>query len=134
MTPIFKNTLVSREDIGAHVKDHLERVDRIKCPLWKLFRKRDSIRISSLEVVPGKRSYCHQSPPLGAILPQKSFLPFVNQVTEASREGDKNPDCKILSDLYKLLGNSSTNRTSQTKSICQQKKRHDTGHCKTCKT
>ena len=44
-------------------------------------------------------------------VPHKSFLPFVNQVTEARREGDKNPDCKILSDLYKLLGNSSYGKT-----------------------
>ena len=44
-------------------------------------------------------------------IPQKSFLPFVNQVTEAHREGDKNPDCKILSDLYKLLGNRSYGKT-----------------------
>ena len=32
MTPIFKNTLVSREDVGEHMKDHLEREGRIKRP------------------------------------------------------------------------------------------------------
>ena len=36
ITPIFKNTLVSREDVGEHMKDHLEREDRIKCPQRQL--------------------------------------------------------------------------------------------------
>ena len=54
-------------------------------------------------------------------MPDKSFLPFVNQVTEARREGYKNPDCKILSDLYKLLGNSSYGKT-----ICNKQNFTDT--------
>ena len=54
-------------------------------------------------------------------VPHKSFLPFVNQVTEARRDGDKNPDCKILSDLYKLLGNSSYGKT-----ICNKQNFTDT--------
>ena len=45
----------------------------------------------------------------------------VNQVTEARREGDKNPDCKILSHLYKLLGNSSYGKT-----ICNKQNFTDT--------
>ena len=32
MTPIFKNTLVSRNNVGAHMRDHLQRADRIKRP------------------------------------------------------------------------------------------------------
>ena len=36
MTPIFKNTLVSRNDVGEHMKDHLQREDRIKQPQRQL--------------------------------------------------------------------------------------------------
>ena len=36
MTPIFKNTLVSRNDVGAHIRDHLQRADRIKRPQHQL--------------------------------------------------------------------------------------------------
>ena len=44
-------------------------------------------------------------------IPEKTFEGFVNEVTEARRQGDRNADCKILSDLYKLLGNSSYGKT-----------------------
>ena len=43
--------------------------------------------------------------------PEKTFNPFVKEVTKARRSGDENSDCKIMSDLYKLLGNAAYGKT-----------------------
>ena len=58
-------------------------------------------------------------------IPQKSSLPL----TEARREGDKTPDCKILFDLYKQLGNSSYGKT-----ICNKTELHITRYMSPEKT
>ena len=36
MTPMFKNTLVSRDDVGAHMRDHLKSEGKIKIPQRQL--------------------------------------------------------------------------------------------------
>ncbi len=39
--------------------------------------------------------------------PQRCFQHFVDPVVEARREGDKNPDSRVVADTMKLLGNKS---------------------------
>ena len=97
------------------MKDHLEREDRIKCPQRQLigsyFTEEILLGIPLLKWYLEKGLLVTRIHLLVQYIPQKSFLPFVNQVTEVRREGDKNPDCEILTDLYKLLGNSSYGTT-----------------------
>ena len=125
MTPIFKNTLVSRDDVGAHMREHLKSEGKIKIPQRQLigsyFAQKILLGSPLLKWYLEKGLLVTTVHLLVEYVPDKSFLPFVNQVTEARREGDKNPDCKILSDLYKLLGNSSYGKT-----ICNKQNFTDT--------
>ena len=125
MTPIFKNTLVSRDDVGEHMRDHLKSEGKIKIPQRQLigsyFAQNILLGSPLLKWYLDKGLIVTTVHLLVEHVPHKSFLPFVNQVTEARREGDKNPDCKILSDLYKLLGNS-----SYVKTICNKQNFTDT--------
>ena len=125
MTPIFKNTLVSRNDLAEHMRDHVQREDRIKRPQRQLigsyFAKEILLGLPLLKWYLEKGLVVTTVHMLVQYVPHKSFLPFVNELTEARREGDKNPDCKILSDLYKLLGNSSYGKT-----ICNKQNFTDT--------
>ena len=97
------------------MKDQLKREGRIKRPQRQLigsyFAEGILLGTPLLKWYLEKGLLVTRVRPLVQYIPQKSFLLIVNQVTEASREGDKNPDCKILSDLYKLLGNSSYGKT-----------------------
>ena len=49
--------------------------------------------------------------------PKATFADFADEVTRARCGGDANPDEKILSDCYKLMGNSSYGKT-----ICNKQK------------
>ena len=125
MSPIFKNTLVSRDDVGEHIRDHLKSEGTIKILQRQLIGSYFAQKI--LLGSPLLKWYLEKGLVVTTVhllveyVPHKLFLPFVNQVTEARREGDKNPDCKILSDLYKLLGNSSYGKT-----ICNEQNFTDT--------
>ena len=125
VTPIFKNTLVSRNDTDEHMRDHLQRKDRIKRPQRQLigsyFAKEILLGSPLLKWYLEKGLVVTKVHMLVQYVPHKSFLPFVNQVTEAQREGDKNPHCKILLDLYKLLSNS-----SYCKTVCNKQNFTDT--------
>ena len=125
MTPIFKNTLVSRDDVGEHMRDHLKSEGKIQILQRQLigsyFAQKILLGSPLLKWYLQKGLIVTTVHLLVEYVPHKSFLPFVNQVTEARREGDKNPDCKILSDLYKLLGNSSYGKT-----ICNRQNFTDT--------
>ena len=115
MTPIFKNTLVSRNDVGAHMRDHLQRADRIKRPQRQLigsyFAKEILLRSPLLKWYLEKGLIVTKVHMLVQYVPHQSFSPFDNQVTEAWR------------DLYKLLGNSSYGKT-----ICNKQNFTDTRH------
>jgi G:T-mismatch repair DNA endonuclease (very short patch repair protein) len=115
MTPIFKNALVSREDVGPHMKEFLESHDRLKKPQRQLIGSFYGEKI--LFGTPLLQWYLQKGLVVSKVYllveytPEHTFEPFVKQVTEARRLGDKNVECKILSDLYKLLGNSSYGKT-----------------------
>ena len=120
MTPIFKNAMVSRSDVGDHMREHLKKHDRLKQPQRQLIGSYFGDKI--LLGTPLLKWYLEKGLKVTRVhllvqyTPQKSFLPFVEQVTEARRLGDTDRNCKILSDLYKLLGNSSYGKT-----ICNKK-------------
>ena len=115
MTPIFKNTLVGRENVGLHMKEYLETRDKLKKPQRQLIGSYHGEKI--LLGTPLLKWYLEKGLVVTKVyvlveyVPEETFKPFVEEVTHARRLGDENLECKILSDLYKLLGNSSYGKT-----------------------
>ena len=110
LPPLFKNTNVSREDIGEHMETY--------CINNKLMRQPRRTLISSffgenvLLTTPLLKWYLQQGLVVTDIQqiveykPNACFKRFGENVTFARREGDKNTDSSILADTWKLLGNS----------------------------
>ena len=115
MTPIFKNSLVSLDDVGDHMRKYLEASGKLKQPQRQLIGSFYGNGI--LLGTPLLQWYLQKGLKVSKVhlvveyTPEKTFEPFVQQVTAARRRGDENVECKILSDLYKLLGNSSYGKT-----------------------
>ena len=115
MTPIFKHADVSREDVGDHMKRYLEETNTLTRPRKQLIGSYYGIKI--LLGTPLLHWYLKKGLKVTRVYtvvqynPDRTFLPFVNEVTEARRSGDLNKESKIMSDLYKLLGNSSYGKT-----------------------
>ena len=110
LPPIFKNTNVSRDDIGEHMNKY--------CIENKLLAQPRRTLISSffgkhiMLTTPLLKWYLHQGLIVTDIQqvveykPNACFKQFGEKVTSARREGDKNTDSSILADTWKLLGNS----------------------------
>ena len=115
MAPIFKNTNVSREDVGCHMKSFLEANDKLKTPQRQLigsfFGEKILLGTPLLQWYLRKGLIVTKVYFVVEYTPEQTFKPFVEQVTEARRLGDAKSECKIISDLYKLLGNSSYGKT-----------------------
>ena len=115
MTPIFKNSLVGLGDVGDHMKRYLEASGKLKQPQRQLIGSFFGNGI--LLGTPLLKWYLDHGLLVSKVhlvvqyTPEETFKPFVHEVTAARRKGDENVDCKILSDLYKLLGNSSYGKT-----------------------
>jgi hypothetical protein len=115
MTPIFKNTVVSKDDVGEHMRAYLEASGKLKQPQRQLIGSFHGTGL--LLGTPLLKWYLNKGLIVSKIYllveytPEKTFETFVQEVTSARRKGDENVDCKILSDLYKLLGNSSYGKT-----------------------
>ena len=115
MTPIFKNKLVSREDVGVHMKEYLEENNKLTKPQRQLigsyYGEKMLLGTPLLQWYLKKGLVVTQVYIVVEYTPEKTFNPFVKEVTEARRSGDENSDCKIMSDLYKLLGNAAYGKT-----------------------
>ena len=109
--PIFKNTLVSRSDIGDLMKDYAED-EKL------LFQPRNML-ISSSTLQNGTLTtplllFFVQ---LGLVVtkihrfveytPNKCFNSFLQSAVDARRRGDKNPHSSVIAETMKLLANSS---------------------------
>ena len=115
MSPIFKNTLVGREQLGdnmrklAEEKGYLKRASRMlvgsmrgdRVLLFSGLAKwylQHGLEIKEIyELV----EYC----------PRAVFKDFGESVSNARREGDADPNKKILADTSKLIGNSCYGKT-----------------------
>ena len=115
MTPIFKNVQVSRDDVGPHMKSFLEENEKLKRPQRQLigsyFGEKILLGTPLLQWYLNKGLIVSKVHLVVEYLPEHTFQNFVDEVTKARRMGDKDTSCKILSDLYKLLGNSSYGKT-----------------------
>ena len=115
MPPIFKNANVSKDDIGDHMREYCDSNKLLSQPRRTLIGSFFAKAI--LLTTPLIQWYLEHGLVVTDIhkvieyRPQRCFEKFGETVTAARREGDKNPDSSILSDTFKLLGNSSYGKT-----------------------
>ena len=115
LPPIFKNTYVSIDDLGSHMKKY--------CIERKLMTQPRRTLISSfygkeiLLATPLLKWYIEHGLKIEKIQqiveyrPQKCFKNFGDTVTQARIMGDRNQDSSILADTMKLVGNSAYGKT-----------------------
>ena len=109
--PLFKNTLVSREDIGPFMQSIAEEHNLLKKPRKMLL---SSYYLKKGMVITPMLIYLLE---LGLRIetlysvieyePSKCFESFVDEVVEARRNGDTNENSSVVAETMKLIGNSS---------------------------
>ena len=115
MTPIFKNTNISREDIGETMKAYADTHGLLSQPRRSLIGSYHAKGI--LLSTPMLRWYVLNGLRVTHIYqtieytPQACFKDFGEKVSKARRQGDLNPDSAIIADTMKLLGNSGYGKT-----------------------
>ena len=115
MTPIFKNTDISIDDIGEHMKKYAQENNMMSQPRRSLIGSYFGKAI--LLTTPLLKWYLEH----GLIVtkvhqvveywPKACFKPFGEQVSQARREGDIDVDKAVLAETMKLLGNSGYGKT-----------------------
>ena len=109
--PIFKNTLVSRSDIGDLMKNYAKEERLMSQPrkmLISIFTLQNGTLITPLLlfylqvdlVVTKIHRFVEYSP-------EKCFNSFVQAAVDARRKGDENPNSSVVAETMKLLSNSS---------------------------
>ena len=109
--PIFKNTLVSKNDIGDLTKTYTEEEGIMSQPRKML--------ISSFTIQNGTLIFplllfyvqlglvCTKIHRFVEYTPKKCFNSFVQSAVDARRQGDENPKSSVVAETIKLLANSS---------------------------
>ena len=115
MPPIFKNVEVSKDDIGAHMHQYCENNKIMSQPrrtlIGSFFGKDILLTTPLLQWYLEHGLIVTDIQKVVEYRPQRCFEKFGETVSDARRQGDKNPDSSILSDTFKLLGNSSYGKT-----------------------
>ena len=112
--PIFKNTLVSKSDIGDLMKNYAEEERLLSQPRKTLI---SSFTLQNGTLMSPLLLFCLH---LGLVCtkihrfvkyaPKKCFNSFVQSAVDAGRQGDKNPNSSVVAETMKLLANSSYGR------------------------
>ena len=121
MTPIFKNTTVRREDIGP-LMENFARQNKVmsqprRCLIGSYFGKK------ILLTTPLLHWYLEHGLKVTKIYsviewkPSKCFKAFGDAVSEARRDGDKDPAKGLIAETMKLLGNSGYGKTVTNKEM-----------------
>ena len=109
--PIFKNTLVSRDDIGPLMKDYAEKEKLMPQPrkmLISSFTLENGTLITPILLFYLKLGLkCTKIYRFVQYTPRKCFNTFVQSAVNARREGDENPNSSVVAETMKLLANSS---------------------------
>ena len=113
--PIFKNTTVTRNDIGPFMRDHTEEHDIMSAPHRMLVGsyRGDKILLSTSLLM----WYLMHGLIVDHVYqvveyePKPCFRHFGESVSKARRAGDADPDKAIIADTMKLLGNSGYGKT-----------------------
>jgi hypothetical protein len=115
MPPIFKNIEVSRDDIGYHMKTYAEERNVMNQPRKCLFGSMLGEKIMVISPLLKwnvehrlKVTHIHQ---VVEYTPATCFQKFGEQVSEARRAVDADPEKKIVAETHKLDGNSSYGKT-----------------------
>ena len=109
--PIFRNTLVSKSDIGDLMKNYAE-VERILSQPRKMLISSFTLQNGTL-ITHLLKFYlqlglvCTKVHRFDEYTPMKCFNSFVQSAVDARRQGDKNPNSSVVAEKMKLLPNSS---------------------------
>ena len=115
MQPIFKNTTVTRDDIGSFMQQYAEEHDIMSTPRRMLVGSYRGEKI--LLATPLLRWYLAHGLVVDRVYqiieyePKPCFQNFGDSVSPARRAGDADPDKSIIADTMKLLGNSAYGKT-----------------------
>ena len=115
MQPIFKNTTVTRDDIGPFMRQYAEEHDIMSTPRRMLVGSFHGIKL--LLATPLLRWYLAHGLVVDRVYqvvsyePNPCFQNFGDSVSAARRAGDADPDKSIIADTMKLLGNSAYGKT-----------------------
>ena len=115
MQPIFKNTTVTRDDIGPFMRQYAEEHDIMSTPRRMLVGSFHGIKL--LLATPLLRWYLAHGLVVDRVYqvvsyePNPCFQRFGESVSTARRAGDADTDRAIIGDTMKLLGNSAYGKT-----------------------
>ena len=109
--PIFKNTVVSRNDIGDLMKEYAEKEGIMSQPRRMLI---SSFHLKNGTIITPLLLYylhlgleCTKIHRFVQYTPKKCFSSFVQSAVNARRQGDENPNSSVVAETMKLLANSS---------------------------
>ena len=128
MQPIFKNTTVTRDDIGSFMRQYAEEHDIMSTPRRMLVGSFHGIKL--LLATPLLRWYLAHGLVVDRVYqvvdyePNPCFQRFGESVSTARRNGDSDPDKSIIADTMKLLGNSAYGKT-----VTNVDRHHDVKYC-----
>ena len=109
--PVFKNTVVSREDIGPLMREYAEKENIMPLPrrmLISSFFLANGTIITLLLLFYLKHGLvCKMIHRFVQYTPRKCLNNFVQSAVDARRQGDENPNSSVVAETMKLLGNSS---------------------------
>ena len=115
MQPVFKNVEVTKDDIGEPMKEYAEENNILNQPRRSLigsFFARDA-----LFATPLLKWYLSQGLTVSNVSlvieyePAACFRDFGDRVSDARRQGDRDPLKAIIGEIFKLLGNASYGKT-----------------------
>ena len=115
MQPIFKNTTVTRDDIGPFMRQYAEEHDIMSTPRRMLVGSFHGIKL--LLTTPLLRWYLAHGLVVDRVYqivdyePNPCFQRFGESVSTARRNGDADPEKATIADTMKLLGNSGYGKT-----------------------
>ena len=115
MQPVFKNTTVTRDDIGPYMRQYAEEHNILTKPRRMLVGSFHGIKL--LLTTPLLRWYLAHGLVVDRVYqvvsyePNPCFQRFGESVSTARRNGDVDPDKSIIADTMKLLGNSGYGKT-----------------------
>ena len=115
MQPVFKNTSVTRDDIGPFMRQYAEEHDIFTKPRVMLVGSFRGVKI--LLATPLLRWYLAHGLMVDRVYqiieyePNPCFQRFGESVSAARRAGDEDTDKAIIADTMKLLGNSGYGKT-----------------------
>ena len=109
--PIFKNTLVSREENGHLMKDYAVKEGIMSQPrrvlISSFFLANGNLTAPLLLLYLNLGLVCKKTNRLVHYNPKKCFKSFVQSAVNAKRQGDENPKSSVVAETMKPLANNS---------------------------